>query len=132
MKLLDTTFLVDLLRRVEAARQFVLGMEEAGERGATTEVNAFELLLGAHPRGRLSPKKLAEVATTLDRLEVLPLDRRGATRAANILSKLRAAGRDIGVLDALIAGMTLAAGFDTIVTRDESFRTVPGLRVQTY
>lgn len=132
MKLLDTTVLVDLLRRQEAAQRIVQSMEEAGERGGTTEVNAFELLLGAYRRGRLDPGRRADVERLLDRIDVLALDRRGAARAAEILSKLHADGRDIGVLDALIAGIALAYGYETIVTRDEGFHRVPGLQVQTY
>lgn len=132
MRLLDTTFLVDSLRRNEGARQIILAMEEAGERGATTEVNAFELLLGAYRRGRPNARRLSEIEKLLDRLDVLPLDRAAASRAAAILSMLRTRGRDIGLLDALIAGIGLASGIDTIVTRDEGFRRVPGLQVQTY
>jgi len=41
MRLLDTTVLVDFLRREENARRFVQGLEEQGARGATTEVNSF-------------------------------------------------------------------------------------------
>lgn len=41
-------------------------------------------------------------------------------------------GRDIGALDALTAGIALASGYNTVVSRDDSFRRVPGLRVETY
>jgi len=132
VKLLDTTVLVDFLRRREAARRVVLALEEAGEQVGTTEVNAFELLLGAYPRGRLDSKRHAAVEKLLNRIEVIPLGRRGATCAAEVLSRLRADGRDIGVLDALIAGIALASGYDTIVTHDEDFRRIPGLKVETY
>jgi len=132
MKLLDTTLLVDFLRRREGARRVVLAMEERGEPAGTTEGNAFELLLGAYPRGRLDPKRLAPVEKLLNRLEVLPLTRPASMQAAEILSKLRAEGRDIGLLDALIAGVAIASGCDTIVTHDEGFRRVPGMKVETY
>jgi len=132
MRLLDTTVLVDFLRRKENARRFVQGLEEGGERGATTEVNAFELLAGAHNRGRPVTARLAAVEKLLSRVDVLPLDRPGATRAAEALSRLRADGTDIGILDALIAGIALAAGYDTIVTRDQGFRGIAGLRTQSY
>lgn len=132
MRLLDTAFLVDVLRKHEDARRAIAAMEGAGERGATTEVNAFELLLGAYRRGRIDPERLAAVETILGRVDVLPLDRKGASRAAGVLARLRAEGKDLGLLDALIAGTALAAGYDTIVTRDEAFRRIPGLKVQTY
>jgi len=132
MKLLDTTILVDFLRRQDAARKAVETMEEAGEQTGTTEVNAFELLLGAYVRGRVNTRRLAAVEKLLGHVEVVPLDRAGAARAAQVLSALRASGRDSGVLDALVAGIALASGYDTVVTRDEGFRRIPGLKVETY
>lgn len=132
MRLLDTAFLVDVLRGREDARRIAEAMKVAGERGATTEVSAFELLLGVHRRGRVVADRLAAVETLLSRLDVLPLDRRGAARAADVLAKLRTQGEDIGILDALIAGIALASGYEVILTRDEAFRRVAGLRVETY
>lgn len=132
MRLLDTTFLVDVLRKREDAGRAVAAMEEGGERAATTELSAFELLVGVYRRGRVDSERMAGVDTVLSRVDVLPLDHRGAARAAEILAGLRAEGKDLGLLDALIAGIALAAGYDTIVTRDEAFRRVPGLKVQTY
>ena len=132
MKLLDTTLLVDFLRRQDAARQAIAALEKAGESVGTTEVNAFELLLGVYKRGRSDPRRLAAVEKLLNHLEVAPLDRAGAARAAQILSALRAGGRDSGVLDALVAGIALASGYDSIVSRDEGFRRIPELKVETY
>jgi len=132
MRLLDTTILIDFVRRRDAARRIVQEAEEAGERCATTEVNAFELLMGTFSKGRVRPDRRDEVQRFLRRLDVLPLERTGALRAAEIASRLRAEGRDIGALDAIIAGIALASGYDTIVTRDESFRRIPGIRVETY
>lgn len=132
MKLLDTTFLIDVLRKRESAGRVVAAMEAAGERGAAAEISAFELLVGVYRRGRIDRDRMAGVETVLRGVDVLPLNRAGAARAAEVLARLRAEGKDIGLLDALIAGAGLAAGCDTIVTRDEAFRRVPGLKVQTY
>lgn len=132
MRLFDTTLLVDFIRRREAARRIVQEAEDAGERCATTEVNAFELLIGAFSKGRPDPVKLAELQRFLRSLDVLILDRAAALRAAEVASKLRGEGQDIGALDTLIAGIALVSGYDTIVTRDESFPRVPGLSLQTY
>lgn len=132
MKLLDTTVLVDVLRKLEAAHNLVRDMEEAGEPVLTTEVNTFELVMGAYRHGRADPRRLSEIENLLERLDVLALNREGARRAADVLAKARADGRDLGLLDALVAGIALASGCDVIVTRDEGFRRVPGLRTQSY
>lgn len=132
MKLLDTTLLVDFMRRRLEARQVVEKIEDAGERPATTEVNAFELAVGTFVDGRVDRVKFAQLQQTLGRLDVLVLDRAGAYKAAELHSKLRAAGRGIGALDLLVAGIALASRYDTIVTRDRAFRDIPDLRVETY
>ncbi len=132
MKLLDTTILVDVLRKVEAAHSLVRDMEEAGEPALTTEVNTFELAMGAYRHGRADPRRLSEIENLLERLDVLSLNREGARRAAEVLAKARADGRDLGLLDALVAGIALVSGCDTIITRDVGFRRVPGLRTQSY
>ena len=110
----------------------VAAMEEAGERGATTEVNASELLLGGYRHGRIRPDRLAAVERILSRVDVLSSDREGAARAAGVLARLRARGQDLGFLNALIAGIALAGGLDTVVTRGETFRRVPRLKVERY
>src|SRR3972149_3864195 len=58
--------------------------------------------------------------------------RAGAIRAAELLSGLSARGRTPGVLDILVAGIALASGYDTIVTNDEGFRRIQGIKVQTH
>lgn len=68
----------------------------------------------------------------LSRFDVLPLDRAGAISAAELSAKLVTRGRALGALDALVAGIALASGYTTIVTRDTDFRRVPDLRVESY
>ena len=57
---------------------------------------------------------------------------RSFSRAAEVLHKLRAEGRDLGLFDALVVGIALASGCDAIVTRVEGYRPIRGLRVETY
>jgi len=132
MRILDTTFLVDFLRRAPEVKRLAQDLEDRGERPATTEVNAFELLVGAYEEGRINQERFAQVQQMLQGLDVLALDRAGAIRAAELLSGLSARGRTPGVLDILVAGIALASGYDTIVTNDEGFRRIQGIKVQTH
>jgi len=132
MRILDTTFLVDFLRRAPEVKRLAQDLEDRGERPATTEVNAFELLVGAYEEGRINRERFAQVQQMLQGLDVLALDRAGAIRAAELLSGLSARGRTPGVLDILVAGIALASGYDTIVTNDEGFRRIQGIKVQTH
>ena len=132
MRILDTTFLVDFLRRAPEVKRLAQDLGDRGERPATTEVNAFELLVGAYEEGRINQERFAQVQQMLQGLDVLALDRAGAIRAAELLSGLSARGRTPGVLDILVAGIALASGYDTIVTNDEGFRRIQGIKVQTH
>ncbi len=131
MKCLDTSVLIDLMRRRPGA---VDAVERALEDGAvTTELNAFELYAGAHDDGRPVDEAMVAIARVLRRMDVLPLSRQASLRAAAILSLLRSRGQDIGTLDTLIAAIALVHGIDTIVTDNaDHFRRVPGLKVETY
>jgi len=132
VRLFDTSFLVDVVRGRERARTVLDQIDAHGERPATTEVNAYEILYGAYPGGQLDAKRFAAMQKVLSRFDVLPLDRAGAIQAAEISARLVAQGRPIGALDILVAGIALASGYTTIVTRDVDFRRIRELRVETY
>lgn len=132
MRGLDTTVLIDALREDSGLQRLLPDLDEEGV--ATTEVNVFETLLGIYFDGgpRLS-LRLDKTHAMLQDLLILPLERGGADRAAQIAAQLARDGRTIATGDALIAGILLDHGIQTIVTRDaEHFRRVQGLKVETY
>ncbi len=132
MKCLDATILVDLLRENREAMARVAQLETEGPL-ATTEANVFEVYFGIHLRPDRRDVEERAAASLLARLEVLPLDRAGSTRAGAIAADLRRRGQEIGFVDVLTAGIALGHGIDTVVTRNiEHFRRVQGLRVETY
>ncbi len=133
MKVLDTTILVDLLRRDPAARRAIEKLEEEGAL-STTEIGAYELYLGVQGLGRRrGTAERARIDDLLDQMNVLPLERRSAIRAAEIAAHLRKRGQTIGILDLLTAAIALAHGADIVITRNvEDFRRIPGLRVEIY
>lgn len=132
MKGLDTTVLIDALRGEEGLRNILPALDEEGV--ATTEVNVFEVLLGIYFAG--GPRRSVRLDRThamLHDLLVLPLQRGGADRAAQVAAQLVREGRAIATGDALTAGILLDHGIDTVVTRDvEHFRRIRGLSVETY
>ena len=100
----------------------------------TTEIGAFELYLGIQNLGdHRKDAERARIKSLLGKMEVLPLERRSAIRAAEIAGGTRRRGRSIGLTDLFTAAIALAHGGDTIVTRDvEDFQRVPELRVESY
>lgn len=133
MKLLDTTLLIDVLRErpgtEEVLRRF------AGEQIFTTRINVFEVLSGVFSLAdnTVLNRRLQEAHTLFSKITVLELDQTTALRAAQVAGMLNQQGKPIEAGDCLIAGIALANGVETIVTRNaRHFEGIPGLTVETY
>lgn len=132
MRLLDTTFLIDLLRNKEGA---VLKAKELGyENLFTTEINVFEIALGVYYKKEIDHRKYLEQALNLlSRLTVLPLNRTSSIMSGKIAAELMRSGLEIESNDVLIAGIALSNGISKIVTRNkEHFNRIKGITVETY
>lgn len=132
MKCVDTTYLVDLLRKDEGAVEKAKELDEVG--AITTEVNVFELVFGIYRVKKMNHKKRLEEAEKLfSRLTILPLDRKAAVKAGELLGKLCSEGREIDVPDGMTAAISLVNGCDIMVTRNtEHFSRIPKVKVESY
>lgn len=133
MKVVDTTVLVDVLRDVPEAVAKVREIEER-DTIAATEIGTYEMHVGI---GRLGPRRRAveelRVRDLIEHMDVLPFDRHGAIRAAEIAETLRKRGRSIGILDLFTAAIALGHGASALVTRNRAeFERIPGIAVETY
>lgn len=130
MPVLDTSFIVDLLRRKKEALQKLNEMEAKELPLSTTEINALELYCGAY-LSRKTHQNLEEIKALLECFQVLELEESVyevfASLSANLLSK----GKSIGAFDELIAAIILCYD-EKIVTRDNHFKEVPELEVISY
>jgi tRNA(fMet)-specific endonuclease VapC len=132
MKVVDSTLLIGILRGESAAVEKAREIDDEGG-VATTAVNVYEVAYGVH-RGALDPtRRMDALDRILYNLDVLPLDRASALRAAEVSGNLDKSGDSIDPFDALIAGITLENGAECIVTNNTShFRRVKGLRVEDH
>ncbi len=133
MILLDTTFLIDLLREKKNAISKAIELTDKS-RLVTTYINVYEVLLGIYCiEGIDYEKKLYGAELLLDKLEILTLDKKSALLSAKIGGKLMLEGKVIGDTDNLIAGIALSHGINTIVTRDrEHFQRIKGIVAEGY
>ncbi|MBI2576742.1 type II toxin-antitoxin system VapC family toxin [Candidatus Woesearchaeota archaeon] len=128
MKVVDSTFLVDLLRGKEDVSEILDGRELI----VTTQINIYEILKGFFLK-RISRSKFAQVRALFEDIRVLPLDDYGIIRAAEISSSLQEYGNYVPDCDCLTAGIALSKGINTIVTRKgEHFKRMKGIRVEAY
>jgi predicted nucleic acid-binding protein len=128
--ILDTDILVALLKGEPKAIQMIRAIEEKNERIVTTIVTAYELLKGAYISSK--PKEnLAKVQDIISNLLVLDLSLKACEEASKIYRDLRKAGNLTGEFDVLIAA--IARTYDeTIVTRDEHFEFIRGIKVTNW
>jgi tRNA(fMet)-specific endonuclease VapC len=127
MPILDTSFLVDLLRRRKVALDLLAELEERGASLCTTPITALELYRGAFLSAN-PERSLAAAKKLLDSLIVLPLDDEAAIVFGALSARLRSEGKKIGDFDEVIASIALARDRE-IVTRDGHFREVAGIKV---
>ncbi len=131
MACLETTFLVDLLRRSPSALAKLRDLEDAGERLATTQVNLVELYVGAYrsPDPEAALTQLEELVGSLDLLE---FGREECAVCGRVIAGLLSAGESIGAIDVIAGCLALAHG-ETVITRNvEHYRRIPGLSVESY
>jgi tRNA(fMet)-specific endonuclease VapC len=119
----DTDVLIDFLGGVgPGAERVALELR----RGAlsTTAITRFELLAGAG-----TEKSARQVRQLLDALPCLPLDTEAADRAADVRRTLSSSGREIGMGDSLIAGITLRNQGVLLTRNRKHFARVTGLQL---
>ena len=130
--LLDTNIISALMRdphghvtqRLNTARALAPGL-----RVVTSVVVDGELQFGLARRP--STKLQGAYANVMQIIEVLPLPPAAAQPYAALRAHLEAQGQPIGPNDALIAAHALALGA-TLVSGDDEFARVPGLKVENW
>lgn len=91
-----------------------------------TAITVYELLFGV-----ARAKRVIGEEDLLDALEVLPLDRAAARRAAALHDELIRRNEDIGIKDVLIAAICLEHSLPLLTLNERHFSRIPDLRVLT-
>ncbi len=126
---LDTTFIIDLLNEEEAAVRAAVSIES--KQLFTTQINVFEVLYGEFLINDM--ERIETFNRFLGRLTVLNLDHDGTLQSARLATEMARKGKMMNKFDCLIAGIALAHGVTTIVTRNvKDFSKIAGLKVETY
>ena len=131
MKFLDTSFLIDLLRKNPPARSLMRRLDKDGPHAANTLV-VHEFLAGAF--GAKDPQKeKAAREKLLSKLVMFNFDLSAANQSARIEAGLRKKGTIIGGADVLIVGSMLSRGIETIVTRNTRyFEKIDEISIETW
>ena len=128
MKVLDTTFLIDLIRGQKDTAKIM----DSNEPLLTTQINMYEVIRGMFIRN-VSEEKYLHISEFFDQIRLLSLDDNSIIKSAEISSGLLKNGQFIGDADCLTAGIALSNGVTTVVTRNvEHFKRIKGIKVESY
>jgi predicted nucleic acid-binding protein len=131
MTVLDTDFLVALLRNDADAMHKLKELEAEGKEARTTVINACELYKGA-ALAKDPPIERRRVDSFLRNLGQLDLTADLAPAVGEISSGLEVLGTAIGDFDVMIGAITRAAG-ESLVTRNaKHFERIEGLTVEAW
>ena len=136
MYLLDTDFLIDLIRGKRRAVELARRIEEEKAYVAISAITVHEYFLGVYlsywdNEEKLREKlKIAELG--LARLDVLPFDDRVARKSAEIAAYLSKKGEPVGLADTIIAATALTYNLELVTRNVKHFSRVPELRIVPY
>ncbi len=129
--ILDTSFVIDLMRGAKKAVEKLEEFERSGEAIYLTAPTIYELFLGI-ALSRASDSEKQRVEEVLREQVVLPLDEEAARAAGELQGELMREGVPIDPLDALIAGIAVARG-ERVATRNvKHFSRVRGVEIVGY
>lgn len=131
MVIFDTSFIIDLFRNKPSAITLFKEMQMKESHLSVTAPTVMELWFGALQSKKLSEREKNHIDNFLDSMNVLSFGVLEAKRAAEIEADLMRRGVMIETEDVQIAGIAMAHG-ETLVTRDEHYTRIPGLRVLKY
>ncbi|MEE8403456.1 MAG: PIN domain-containing protein [Candidatus Hydrothermarchaeaceae archaeon] len=128
MAVLETDFLIDLLKGRDYAVLKAKSLDASGESKYVTPVSATELLEGAHYTGE---KYLTAALGLLSSVEILDFDLDACDTAGEIGATLAKEGKQIGIADTMIAGI-VKRHKKRLLTKDEHYTRVKGLVIERY
>ncbi len=131
MTLLETTFLIDLLRGLPEAITKSEALETTLESKTIATPSILEIWFGAVNSNRSEHEK-KKVSELISMLAPLPLDVQSAMAAGEIYGELIKSGERIDPEDCMIAAIARTHN-ETILTRNtKHYRNIKGIRIETY
>jgi len=128
--ILDTTFIIDLLRGNQAAITKAEELLKRNEPIRATTVSVFEIWQGAEDIN--NPIKKEKIDKFISSVGFVILDIESAKKAGSIFASLKSQGLLIEGADCMIAGITLTNN-EVLLTRNKKhFERIKDLKIESY
>jgi len=128
--ILDSTFLIDVLRGETAVEELIAELDTAGT-PFVSAVTVMELIEGIHLATATDEERVA-VEELLTEVHELPFDRDCALQAGRINADLVSAGEPIDETDVMIAATALVHDRPVVTRNIDHFERIPDLEVVRY
>ncbi len=129
--ILDTSFIIDLLRKKENALKKLEELIRKNEPLIITTLSIFELFSGLIKSQKYEKEK-REIEKILGSQLIISLNKESAERAGEIDGQLSKEGNMIGSIDIMIGAIALLKK-EKVLTRDISdFSRIKNLEIETY
>jgi tRNA(fMet)-specific endonuclease VapC len=136
MAVLETTFIIDLMKESKRARSGLASdkLRDLTARGEVLRIAIFtlaELFVGV-AKGTQPRQERIAIQQCVAPFEVLPFEESTAEIFGSVVGESEKRGQSISDIDALIASVALEHA-EVLVTRNQKhFERIPGLRVESY
>ena len=138
MIVLDSTFLIQLIRRSQVALKYLKQLKPLTIL-ATTRINEFEIFTGyyANKAYKINPewrtRTYSRIVAILTKVIILELEEKEVRIAAQLNAQLMRQREEIGDKDAMIAGIMQINGIKYIVTDNiDHFKRIQGILPLNY
>jgi predicted nucleic acid-binding protein len=128
MRVVDSTFPIDVLKSHAGAAALATALATADEPMSIPAPALAEVLVGAHHSGGWL---LRETLALVEPFEVIPTDTEVAHEAGRLGAEMLRRGARMSSTDLLVAA-TCLQGRLVLISRDTAFLEVPGLVVERY
>lgn len=131
MVCLDTSFIIDLLRGEEKAKDIKNELNKKNELITITSPSIIELITGAN-LSSASEKEKEKINEFLSFTTIFNLDRTSSFLAGDIEANLIKKGKKIEIEDIMIAAITINNN-ETLLTRNKKhFSRIQNLKIRSY
>ncbi len=130
MTIVDTTFLIDIMKNNQEALKKVEELENSSEEVKIPSPVMFELWEGIQ-RSESPPEEKTQVMRVLESFLEIPFKFKHARAAGKRSAKLLSEGKILDPLDILIGGTAIAED-ETLITRNGDFDRIPNIEIETY
>ena len=128
--ILDTDFLIALLRKDKEALQFLESLVQQDIDLWITHVNLWELYQGVFNSQRIS-ENLADVEELISYFGLLGFTKESDKRFGMLISERRIKEKPIGVMDTILASLALEFN-KTLITRNTKHFEVTGVSIKEW